>query len=158
MHKLPTPRRRPLSRWLQLVLLSLLLVGMPLPAAELVAGKPVPRAVEKTVRAVVEAQLEAFANDDAQRAFSLATPEIRRHFGSAERFLLMVRVGYPVVHRPRSVVYLRPEGVRNLVMLPVQMTDDDGRQWLATYTLQQQKDKAWRIAACTVVEDERLST
>ena len=70
----------------------------------------------------------------------------------------MVRVGYPVVHRPRSVVYLRPEGVRNLVMLPVQMTDDNGRQWLATYTLQQQKDKAWRIAACTVVEDERLST
>ena len=157
MHNLPNARRRQLTWWLPLMLV-VPVAGVPLHAATPVPGKHVSRDTEKSVRAVVEAQLEAFANDDARRAFSYATPEIRRHFGSAERFFLMVRVGYPVVHRPRAVVYLKPEWQESRVVLPVQMTDDDGKQWLATYSLQQQKDKAWRIAACTVVEDERLST
>ncbi|MES2423955.1 MAG: DUF4864 domain-containing protein [Pseudomonadota bacterium] len=119
---------------------------------------PVPKALEKTIRTVVQAQLDAFAKNDAKRAFSYAAPDIRKLFGSPERFFTMVQVGYPVVHRPRSVTFLKPEMVDGEVLQPVQMTDENGQPWLATYLMKQQKDKSWRIGGCTVVEDDRLST
>jgi hypothetical protein len=36
------------------------------------------------VRAIVQAQLEAFSNGDAAKAFSLAAPGIQQMFGNAE--------------------------------------------------------------------------
>ena len=62
----------------------------------------------RKVRAVVQAQLDAFAHDDAARAFSYAAPNIRAMFGSAERFRARVRHAYPVVYRPASVAFLVP--------------------------------------------------
>ena len=53
------------------------------------------------MRAVIEAQLDAFRKDDAARAFSLATPGIREAFGSLENFMNMVRSAYAVVYRRR---------------------------------------------------------
>ena len=40
-----------------------------------------------------------------------------------------------------------PDGT---VVQRVQMTDARGTPWLATYTLQLQKDKSWRISGCDV--------
>ena len=64
------------------------------------------RADARQVRAIVEAQLDAFARDDAVRAFSYAAPSIRSMFGDAERFMEMVRRSYPLVYRPASVAFL----------------------------------------------------
>ena len=47
-------------------------------------------------------------SDDAKRAFSYAAPSIRAMFGTPERFLAMVRAGYPVVYRPPAVTFLIP--------------------------------------------------
>jgi hypothetical protein len=71
--------------------------------------------------------------------------------GTAERFMAMVRSGYPVVYRPASVTFLVPEALPDgTVVQRVQMTDARGTPWLATYTLQLQKDKSWRISGCDV--------
>ena len=104
----------------------------------------------QAVRAVVEAQLSAFAADDAKRAFSYAAPAIREMFGSPDRFLEMVRAGYPVVYRPASVVFLNPEWVEGQLLQGVHMTDAGGALWLAIYRLERQPDKSWRIAGCEV--------
>ena len=32
----------------------------------------------------------------------------------------------------------------------MQMTDADGRAWLAVYRLQRQPDRAWRIGGCSL--------
>jgi hypothetical protein len=37
-------------------------------------------------------------------------------------------------------------------VLKVRMTDEDGDTWIATYTLQRQKTKVWRISGCAVNE------
>ena len=50
-------------------------------------AEPVSADDAKAVRAVVEAQLEAFAADDAKKAFSYAAPSIRKMFGTPERFI-----------------------------------------------------------------------
>jgi hypothetical protein len=54
----------------------------------------------RAVRQVVQAQLDAFAADDAERAFSYASASIRAQFGDAASFMAMVRSGYPMVVLP----------------------------------------------------------
>ena len=103
------------------------------------------------IQAVIRAQLDAFAGDDANRAFAYATPGIRRVFGSAENFLIMVKHSYPVVYRPASVIFLRPEADAGEVLQPVRMTDADGLVWLALYSMQHQTDGAWLTNGCRLV-------
>ncbi|MBC7609845.1 MAG: DUF4864 domain-containing protein [Polaromonas sp.] len=109
---------------------------------------------EKSIRAVVEGQLAAFAKDDANKAFSFAAPNVRKAVGSAASFMSMVRSDYPVVYRPASVAFLRAEGKDGDVIQRVQMLDASGDAWLAVYSLQKQKDKSWRITGCAVVENK----
>lgn len=107
---------------------------------------------EKSIRAVVEGQLAAFAKDDADKAFSFAAPNVRKSLGSAANFMNMVRSDYPVVYRPASVAFLKVEGKDSDVIQRVQMVDASGAAWLAVYSLERQKDKSWLITGCTVVE------
>lgn len=113
----------------------------------------------RAVRAVIEAQLAAFAADDAERAFSYAAPSIRETFGTAERFMTMVRRGYPVVYRPTSVRFLEPvaDGASALLQR-VRMTDETGAAWMVVYALQRQDDRSWRITACVAARGEGLNT
>ncbi|OYU93308.1 MAG: DUF4864 domain-containing protein [Burkholderiales bacterium PBB5] len=112
----------------------------------------------RAVRAVIEAQLKAFAADDAVRAFSYAAPAIRTQFGDPQTFLSMVRQGYPVVFRPASTAFFQPEWVAEVLVQVVQMRDAAGRAWLATYQLQRQSDKTWRISGCAVLPDSGKAT
>ena len=100
------------------------------------------------IRAVISEQLDAFARDDAPRAFALASSGIRAQFGSPEIFMDMVRTGYPVVYRPKSVQFEKPAVVDGEVIQPVRMTDADGESWVAFYPMQRQPDGRWRINGC----------
>lgn len=121
-------------------------------------GTDLSRADALAVHKVVQAQLDAFAADDAERAFSFAAPGIRQMFGTAQNFLAMVRSTYAVVHRPASVVFLKPGRQQAEAVQTVQMTDAQGEAWLATYTLQRQGDKSWRISGCIVVPNQGKAT
>jgi hypothetical protein len=123
------------------------------------AAADVPTPDAASVRKVVQAQLDAFAADDANRAFSFADPGIRSKFADARQFLAMVRTQYPMVHRAASVSFLKPEADGAMVIQRVRLEDAAGAAWLATYLLQKQKDAQWRISACLVVPDaKRLTT
>jgi hypothetical protein len=127
----------------------------------LLAGKAQAEAVSasdgRAVRAVVEAQLKALANDRAEQAFSYAAPAIRQQFGDAQVFMAMVRQSYAMLIRPRSVSYFRPEGVNGVVTQVLQFRDAEGRLWRAVYELQRQSDKRWRISGCAVVPGDESS-
>lgn len=102
----------------------------------------------RAVREVIQSQLDAFARDDGVRAFSLATPGIREIFGTADKFMAMVRTSYPVVYRPKSVLFETPVAAEGLVFQPVRMTDDEGHGWMALYPMQKQPDGKWRTNGC----------
>lgn len=125
--------------------LALLVTLTPLFAA---AQQAVPPEVAREVREVVQAQLDAFLHDDAPRAFALATPGIRKTFGTAENFLEMVRTSYAVVYRPKSVIFETPQLVDGQVLQPVRLSDADGRGWIAIYPMQRQPDGSWRTNGC----------
>jgi Domain of unknown function (DUF4864) len=110
----------------------------------------------RAVRQVIEAQLAAFAANDAEQAFSLASSGIRAQFGNANNFMAMVRRGYPMVVRPDAVFFFQaetdedsPQAVSQLVGL----RDRDGRHWKATYLLQRQSGGDWRISGCVIAAD-----
>jgi len=111
------------------------------------------RAGAQQVRDVIQAQLDAFAADDARRAFSYAAPGIRRMFGTPERFLEMVREGYPVVYRAASIGFLKPEANGRTVIQAVEMADGEGKLWVAVYQLERHRG-AWRIAGCELVPSD----
>src|SRR5438477_3918014 len=94
------------------ILLTLLLLALPIGAL----ADEVTRGDAATIRAVISEQLDAFRRDDGPRAFSLATAGIRAQFGTPEAFMQMVRSGYPVVYRPRSVSFETPELIDGTVI------------------------------------------
>jgi len=105
------------------------------------------------VRATVQSQLQAFAADDAGRAYALADPGVRSKYPSPQAFLDMVRDEYPMVHRPAAITFLEPETDGDLAFQKVRITDAGGSAWLVTYLLNRQQDDAWLISACLVIPD-----
>ena len=134
-----------------LVILAWLVVGF-LPMAALAAGAvDVSERDARSVRMVIQAQLAAFAADDARRAFSYATPKLRDVFGSADKFIEVVREAYPAVYRHETVAFLKPELADGTLLQGVHLTDGQGVLWLALYRMERQRDGSWRISACQLV-------
>ena len=84
----------------------------------------------------------------------LGTEALRKRFVSPDRFMSMIRRGYPVVYRPATVAFLQPRWDADRLIQAVQMTDAQGNGWLATYRLERQGTGPWLIAACEVVPNE----
>ena len=105
------------------------------------------------VRQVVIAQLQAFADDDADSAFATATPGVREAIGNPLRFLAMVRGAYPMVYRPATFAFLKPEEDAGTVLQMVTITDSDDKSWIALFALERQPDDSWRISGCVVAEN-----
>jgi hypothetical protein len=128
------------------------------------AGAAVAEADVRAVRQVVQAQLDAFAAGDAERAFSFASASIRAQFGDAATFMAMVRSGYPMVVRPATVSFFRPQAddvadrTATSVRQTVQLRDREGSLWMATYLLERQPGNGWRISGCVVTADSGKSS
>lgn len=118
-----------------------------------VGATPLSQGDAEAVRRVVVAQLQAFAEDDADSAFATATPGVREAIGESGRFLAMVRGAYPMVYRPAAVAFLKPEEDAGTVLQMVQITDDDDKSWIALFALERQPDASWRISGCRVAEN-----
>jgi Domain of unknown function (DUF4864) len=145
----------PLRRCTMRGLLLLPLTGLLAPATA--GAAVVPEGDARAVRSVIEAQLDAFAADDAERAYSYASAAIRTQFADAATFMAMVRSGYPMVLRPQSVTFFQPVLVDGAVLQKVHLRDGAGRLWQATYQLLQQAAVGWRINGCAVVADSGKS-
>jgi hypothetical protein len=139
--------------------LAMLGLLMPMMAGATRLAEPDARAVRK----VVQAQLDAFAADDAERAFSYASPAIRAQFGNANRFMAMVQGSYPMVVRPTAALFFLAQvdrgsaGAQPTVTQALQLRDGEGRLWMATYLLVRQAGMGWRISGCVVAADSSNS-
>src|SRR5438105_7625314 len=116
-------------------------------------AEPVPESQAQRVQSVIAAQLQAFADDDADLAFEATTPQVREAIGSASYFLALVRGSYPMVYRPASVTFMRPELLQGQAFQLAEIVDADGKSWLALFSLEQQADASWRISGCSVAEN-----
>ena len=129
-----------------LVAALVLLVSLTASAAEVTSADAA------AIRAVVQRQLDAFARDDARRAFSLATSSIRARFATPEAFMAMVRADYPVVYRPKRVDFEKPVVIEGEIVQPVRMIDAEGVAWIAVYPMERQTNGSWRINGCQLAK------
>ena len=141
------------------VLLSVTALGAPLPvqAQNQDYSQPAP-ADQRAILATIQAQLDAFQVDDWSRAFSFATPRLREMFGTPQNFMAMVRGGYMPVYRPQSVEFLDSRVVAGRTGQAVRFVGPDGVAVIAIYTMEQQPDGSWRIAAVQLLPTGEVSS
>ena len=114
------------------------------------AAEPLEPGDRAAVRLVIEKQLAAFAEDEAERAFAFASPKIQEMFITARNFMARVRIASPVVYRPASLSFQVPYWENDEVWQTVEMRDAQGMDWTAQYTLLRQADGIWRINGCVL--------
>lgn len=92
-------------------------------------------AQDDSIQRVISDQIAAFLADDFDAAFTHASPNIKRLFGTSERFGQMVRSGYPMVYRPDQVTMLDQRQVGGQVMQRVMIRDAAGRLHMLAYQM-----------------------
>lgn len=109
---------------------------------------------QTAIRSVIERQLAAFQQDDADQAFTFASPGIQAQFGTPENFMRMVKTGYAPVYRPRAVLFQEITTVEEMPAQKVMLMSADSELMMALYLMQQQQDGSWRIHGCFLVPIE----
>lgn len=110
------------------------------------------------IRQTIEKQLQAFQQDDFVVAFSFASPSIQQQFGTYDNFQKMVTVHYGAVHRPRSVMFRGWTIVENFPAQNIILMDASGSLVQATYVMQQQQDRSWRIHGCFLTPVDKIAS
>ncbi|MEL7429068.1 MAG: DUF4864 domain-containing protein [Pseudomonadota bacterium] len=100
---------------------------------------------ETATQAVIADQLNAFQERDHARAFSHAAPTIKQVFKSEENFINMVKGGYGVLYNPDNYIFGRNFDVDGTIHQELIVTEQNGKQWQAVYTLKQMPDGSWKI-------------
>lgn len=57
------------------------------------------------IRNIITGQIDAFREDDAEKAFSFAAPELKKIFRTPDVFLYMVRKSYKSVCQPQKTTF-----------------------------------------------------
>ena len=69
--------------------------------------------VMKEVRNTISSQIEAFKENNIEKAYKFAAPNIQAQFPNSDVFGLMVRNGYPVIWRPKSFKFTKFQDLGN---------------------------------------------
>jgi hypothetical protein len=100
------------------------------------------------IRDVIKAQLDAFKANNADLAFSYASPAVRTRSGNAGAFMEMVRDAYAPVYRARAVFFQNITMMEGVPAQRVLLLDAKGSPVLAIYPMEKQPDRTWRIDGC----------
>jgi hypothetical protein len=142
------------GRWLR----ALALLGAVFVASHATAVEKLGSGDKRAIEATIRQQLDAFGRDDAERAFGLATPDIRRLFRTPDHFLQVVRDRYEPVYRAASVRFVRLEVLDDQWVQTVRITDGEGRVWRALFAMRRQADKVWKVGGCQLLETQAVET
>ncbi len=103
---------------------------------------------KEQIISVVSSQLQAFQDDDFEKAYSYASPTIKTIFSDYKKFRDMVVGQYQAVYRPKSINFGNVTTQGGTTFLEVYLVDPDGIFVTAIYTMQQQEDDSWLINGC----------
>src|ERR1700674_5583166 len=119
-------------------------------SAALAATPPMRASDWKSIKQVIAAQRAALIAGEGAKAFGYATPAIRAQFGEADIFMAMVHLGYPALLTARYTEFLEGAVIDGLIIQPLRLIDADNSVRVALYTMEKQKNGAWRISGCRI--------
>lgn len=96
------------------------------------------------IEGVISSQIEAFAEDDVDLAFSLASPIIQGIFITPERFGRMVESGFPMVWRAGEVRFLGLRKIDGRLFQKVMVVGPEGGLHFLDYEMQA-TGTSWQI-------------
>ncbi|MFW6358222.1 MAG: DUF4864 domain-containing protein [Chroococcales cyanobacterium] len=100
------------------------------------------------IRSIIEQQLQAFLQDDGERAFAFATPAIQQLFDTPDNFMRMVKISYPQLYRPRSVLFEEMTTFQGMLTQPVLVLGADDIPVRAMYWMDKPRNGSWGINGC----------
>jgi hypothetical protein len=110
------------------------------------------------IQRVITLQLRAFERNDEAIAFSYATADTRKVFGTPRQFMEMVRSGYAPLLKHSSREFLEAAMVNGVAIQPVKFFTTDGDIVVALYTMERQADNEWRIGGCELAPKSLQAT
>ena len=105
---------------------------------------------------IIESQIQAFLDENAELAYSYAAPLIKTKFNSPQDFMYMVKNYYEPVYNPKQFQFIDAKYFEGAVFHQLQVISQKDESFLATYSLIQDEGK-WKISGCAVYPMQKQS-
>lgn len=102
---------------------------------------------------VIEEQLRAFRERDAENAFSFASENLKGKYRNSKHFMKTVRFSYKPLYEHLSYAFLDQNIVNGDIIQKVEMIDRKGMPILVLYKLKKMDDQ-WLIDGYTVLNND----
>jgi hypothetical protein len=102
------------------------------------------------IRDAIRGQIMALAERDAQRAWSYLAPSTKDYFDQPAIFLRILTAQMKPLAGTSQYAFSAMDREATDAIQDVVLTDPQGREWLARFTLERQPDGSWGIKTCKV--------
>ena len=107
-------------------------------------------------QSVIESQIQAFLDENAELAYSFAAPLIKMKFTNPIEFMSMVKNYYEPVYNPKQFYFLEAKYYEGAIYHQLQVISQKNESFLATYSLIQDEGQ-WKISGCAVYPMQKQS-
>ena len=105
---------------------------------------------------IIESQIQAFLDENAELAYSYAAPLIKMKFNNPLEFMSMVKNYYEPVYNPKQFYFIDARYFEGAIYHQLQVISQQDESFLATYSLIQDKGK-WKTSGCAVYPMQKQS-
>ena len=105
---------------------------------------------------IIESQIQAFLDENAELAYSYAAPLIKMKFTNPIEFMSMVKNYYEPVYNPKQFYFLDAKYYEGAIYHQLQVISQKNESFLATYSLIQDEGQ-WKISGCAVYPMQKQS-
>ena len=105
---------------------------------------------------IIESQIQAFLDENAELAYSYAAPLIKMKFSNPLEFMYMVKSYYGPVYNPKQFQFIDAKYYKGAIYHQLQVISQQNETFLATYSLIQDEGK-WKISGCAVYPMQKQS-
>ena len=105
---------------------------------------------------IIESQIQAFLDENAELAYSYAAPLIKMKFNNPQEFMYMVKNYYEPVYNPKQFQFIDAKYFEGAIFHQLQVISQNNESFLATYSLIQDEGK-WKISGCAVYPMQKQS-
>jgi len=99
---------------------------------------------------IIESQIQAFKNKNAELAYSFASPMIKIKFNNPQEFMSMVKSFYEPVYNPKQYYFIDSKYFEGSIYHQLQIISQSNMSYLATYSLIKDENE-WKISGCSVL-------
>jgi hypothetical protein len=99
---------------------------------------------------IIESQIQAFQNKNAELAYSFASPMIKLKFNNPQEFMSMVKSYYEPVYNPKQYYFIDSKYFEGSIYHQLQIISQSNMSYLATYSLIKDENE-WKISGCSVM-------